>query len=327
MSARGARRSTLAALAALAAAAAGPARGQAAGAWPTRPVRVVVPYPAGGVVDVLTRAVTASMGPVLGQPVIVEARPGANANIGADAVATAAPDGHTLLVSASFLVNNPMIETGLRWKPSDFVPIARFALSPSYLVVPATSPARTVQELVELIRRSPGAQYGEGGAGSPQSMSTQMLATVAGLRIEPVLYKGAPPIVPDLIAGSLAFAVLPSTVAIPPVKSGRLRALANTSAKRSPGLPDVPTIAEAGFADATVLSWYGLHAPAGTPAAAIRRIDEAVAAAAGSAEVRERLEAAGGEAGYLGGADFVAFMAEEQKRWARFVQLARPTPK
>ena len=323
MSARSARRAVLTGLAALAGAAGSAARAQSGGAWPTRPVRVIVPYPAGGVVDVMTRAVTAGMGPVLGQPVIVEARPGANANIGADAVASAAPDGYTLLVSASFLVNNPLIETGLRWKPADFVPIARFALSPSYLVVPASSPARSLQELIEAIRRSPGALYGEGGPGSPQSMSTQMLATVAGLKIEAVQYKGAPPIVPDLIAGTLAFGVLPSTVAIPPVQSGRLRALANTSGRRSRALPDVPTIAEAGVPEATVMSWYGLHAPPGTPAAVIRRIAAAAAAATASAEVRERLESAGGEAGFLAGADFAGFMAEEQQRWTRFVQIAR----
>lgn len=118
-------------------------------------------------------------------------------------------------------------------------------------------------------------------------------------------------------------AVLASTVAIPPMRSGRLRALANTSAKRSPSMPDVPTIAEAGYADATVLSWYGLHAPAGTPADVLRRLVGATAAAARSAEVRERLEAAGGEAGFLGGPDFVTFMAEEQRRWSRFVQTVQ----
>jgi len=302
------------------------ARAQAA-AWPARPIRVIVPYAAGGVVDVMTRAVTTRMNTEFGQPIVVEAKPGANANIGADTVATAAPDGYTLLVSAPFLVNNPLLETGLRWKPADFVPIARFALSPSYLVVPAASPARSVKEYIEMARRTPGLQYGDGGTGSTQSMATEMLKSVAGVKLEPVMYKGAPPIVPDLIAGTLTMAILPSTVAIPHVKSGRLRALANTSDKRSATFPDVPTIAEAGFPDVTVLSWYGFHAPAGTPPEVIRRIAEVTGSAARSDEVRDRLAAAGGEAGFLGGADFVAFMLEEQTRWARFAQAARNAPK
>ncbi|MFZ4757642.1 MAG: Bug family tripartite tricarboxylate transporter substrate binding protein [Burkholderiaceae bacterium] len=316
------RRALAVGLAAVAGALHGPARAQAT-AWPTKPVRVIVPYPAGGVVDVMTRAVTQRMQADLGQPIIVEAKPGANANIGADTVATAAPDGHTWLVSAAYLLNNPLIETGLRWKPADFVPVARFALSPSYFVVPVSSPARTLKEWVEFARREPGQQYGEGGTGTPQSMSIQMLWASAGLRLEPVMYKGAPPIVPDLIAGQLSMSVLPSTVAIPQVRSGKLRALANTSTTRSPSLPDVPTMAEAGFPEASVLSWYGFHVPTGTPTEIVRRIAEFTGRAATSAEVGERLAAAGGESGFLAGPDFIAFMTDEQQRWARFVEAAK----
>ncbi len=318
-----ARRRTLGAAGALGASVVLLRTGHAQGAWPSRPIRVVVPYPAGGVVDVMARAVTQRLSVDLGQPIVVEAKPGANANIGADAVATAAPDGHTWLVSASFLLNNPLIETGLRWKPADFVPVARFVLSPSYLVVPADSPARTVREYVEAARRTPGLLYGEGGPGSPQSMAIEMLKTVAGIRLEPVMYKGAPPIVPDLITGTLSMSVLPSTVAIPQIRSGKLRALANTSDKRSATFPDVPTIAEAGFPEVTVLSWYGFHVPAGTPADVVRRIAEATGAACAQPEVRERFVAAGGEAAFLGGAEFEAFMKDEQVRWTRFAQASR----
>jgi tripartite-type tricarboxylate transporter receptor subunit TctC len=259
----------------------------------------------------------------LGQPFVVEPKPGANANIAADTVANAPGDGYTLLVSASFLVNNPMIETGLRWKPADFAPVARFALSPSFLCVPADSPAKTAREWVEHARRNPGLQYGDGGTGTPQSMAIEMMKSIAGLRLEPVAYKGAPPVVPDLIAGTLAMSVLPSTVAIPQVKAGKLRALANTSDKRSPLLPEVPTFAEVGLAEATVLSWYGFHAPSATPPDLVRRIGEATVAAAAQAEVRDRLAAAGGEAGPMTGAEFVAFLRDEQVRWTRFVEAAR----
>ena len=316
------RRTIVAALAA--AAAVGLAPGAAsAQAWPSKPIRVIVPYPAGGVVDVMARAVMQRLSTDLGQPIVVEAKPGANANIGADTVAGAPADGYTWLVSAAFIVNNPLIETSLRWKPSDFVPVARYALSPSFLVVPAGSPARSVKEFVELARRQPGLQYAEGGIGTPQSMVIQMLQSVAGIRLEPVMYKGAPPAVPDLVAGTVPMGVLPSTVAIPQVKSGKLRALANTSDKRSPALPDVPTMTEAGFGEATVLSWYGIHVPAGTPPELVRRISDAIVAAAGTPEVRERLAAAGGESAPLGGADFVAFMKDEHARWTRFVAAAK----
>ena len=296
---------------------------QARPEWPTRPIRVVVPYAAGGVVDVMTRAVTSRMSVDLGQPIVVEAKPGANANIGAEAVANAAPDGYTLLVSAPFVINNPLIETGLRWKPADFAPIARFALSPSYLVVPADSAARSVRDYVDMAKKAPGLLYGDGGTGSTQSMAIDMLKASTGIRLDPVMYKGAPPIVPDLISGTLTMSVLPSTVAIPHVRSGRLRALANTSDKRSTTFPDVPTIAEAGFPDVTVLSWYGLHAPAGIPPALAKRIADAVGAAVAQPEVRERLAAAGGEAAYLGGAELATFLRDEQQRWARFAQASR----
>lgn len=286
--------------------------------WPARPIRVIVPYAAGGVVDVMARAVTSRMAAELGQPIVVEAKPGASGNIGADTVASAAPDGYTWLVSAPFIVNNPLIETGLRWKPADFAPVARFALSPSYFVVPADSAARTVRDYTEQARRSPGLQYGDGGTGSTQSMAIEMYQAVAGVRLESVLYKGAPPIVPDLVAGRLSMSVLPSTVAIPQIRSGKLRALANTSSKRSAAFPDVPTIAEAGYPEVTVLSWYGFHVPAGTPADVVRRINDAVAAAVAAPEVRERLAAAGGEADHAGGAEFAAFMRDEQARWSRF---------
>jgi tripartite-type tricarboxylate transporter receptor subunit TctC len=291
--------------------------------WPAKPIRVIVPYAAGGVVDIQTRAVTVSMAADLGQPILVEARPGANANIGAEAVARAAPDGHTLLVAAPFVITNPLLEQNLRWQPKDFVPIARFALSPSFFVVPATSPVNSVKEYVEHARKNPGLQYGDGGTGSTQSMAKEMLKAVTGIKIEPVMYKGAPPIVPDLVNGLLSMSILPSTVAIPQVKAGKLKALANTSDKRSPLLPNIPTIAEVGFPEVTVLSWYGLYAPAGTPPAVIARLTEAVRKATLSADVRERHANAGGETAFLGGEAFHAFLREDGARWQKFVQVIK----
>jgi tripartite-type tricarboxylate transporter receptor subunit TctC len=292
----------------------------AAQGWPARPVKVIVPYPAGGVVDVMTRAVTIKLAADLGQPFVVESKPGAQANIATEFVANAPADGYTLLVSAPYIINNPLLETGLRWQPKDFVPVARYALSPSFILVPMTSPVRTVQEYVALARAKPGQPIGDGGSGSTQSMATQMLAAVAGLKFESIGYKGAPPVIPDLINGALTMSIIPSTVAIPQVTAGKLRALANTSGKRSPLLPDVPTIAEAGFPEVTVESWYAFHVPAGTPREMIQKLSDAVGAAAASPEVQARLRSAGGEAAYLGVSDFEAFLRADAERWQRFAK-------
>ena len=288
--------------------------------WPAKPVRVIVPYPAGGVVDVMTRAVTIRLATDLGQPFVVESKPGAGANIAAEFVANTAADGYTLLVSAPYIINNPLLETGLRWQPKDFVPVARYALSPSFILVPLSSPARTVKDYVALARSKPGLPVGDGGTGSTQSMATQMLSVVAGFTFEAIGYKGAPPVIPDLINGALSMSIIPSTVAIPQVTSGKLRALANTSSKRSPLLPDVPTIAEAGFPEVTVESWYAFHVPTGTPREVVQRLSAAVGAAAAMPEVQARLTTAGGEAAFLGTADFESFLRSDTERWQRFAK-------
>jgi len=293
-------------------------------AFPSRPIRVIVPYAAGGVVDVQTRAATQRMATELGQPIVVEAKPGASGSIAAEYVARAPADGYTLLVSAPFLVTAPLLEDKLRWKPQDFAAVGRFSLSPSYLVVSAKSSAKSVKDVVAMARRaSPPMQYGDGGTGTTQTMATELLRASTGVKMEAVAYKGAPPMVPDLINGSFAFAVLPSSVAYPHVQSGAIRALANMSDRRSPRLPDVPTIAEAGFPQATALSWYGLHAPAGTPPQVIARLSDALRRSTDAADTKERMANAGGEEAYLDHAAFDAFVKEDAKHWTDAVNLIR----
>ncbi|WP_326536562.1 Bug family tripartite tricarboxylate transporter substrate binding protein [Pseudorhodoferax sp.] len=316
------RRRFVTGLAAMAAATGRPA--WAAAAYPTRPIRVIVPYAAGGVVDIQTRVLTQRLHAELNQPVVVEVKPGASGNIAAELVARAPADGYTLIVSASFMINNPLLETGLRWAPKDFVPVGRFALSPSYFVVPASSPAHSVKEFVELAKKaSPAWQYADGGTGTPQTMANEVFKTVAGIPLEPVMYKGAPPVIPDLINGMVAMTVSPATVAIPHIKSGRIRALANINSRRSLQFPDVPTIAEAGYPDATALSWYGLHAPAGTPPEVIATLESAMRAATATQEVKERLVNAGGEEAFLGTADFTAFLRSDAERWEKLVRIIK----
>jgi tripartite-type tricarboxylate transporter receptor subunit TctC len=286
--------------------------------YPSKPIRIIVPYPAGGVVDVQTRAMTAGLSVEIGQSIVVEARPGANGNIAAESVAKAAPDGYTLLVSAPFIINNPLLEgASLRWSPANFLPIGRFSLSPSYFLVPAASPARDLKEFMTIAARAnPPLQHGT-TPGSTQAMAVEMLTAATGVKFEPVNYKGAPPAALDLIAQRLAFGIVPSSVAYPYVKDGRLRALANTSSSRSAQLPDVPTAAEAGYPQITVISWYGLHAPAGTPVAVLDRLDRAMKAAVARSDVQERLVTAGGEAAFLDRQAFIRFLAEDETMWKR----------
>ena len=292
--------------------------------YPSRPIKVIVPYPAGGVVDLQTRAMTQGLSAELGQPVVVESRPGANGNIAAEAVARAPADGYTLLVSAPYLINNPMLETNLRWAPKDFVPVARFSMSPSFMCVPAVSPARSVREYVEMARRAkPSLQYGDPGAGTTQTMTVEILKSIAGIDIEGIPYKGAPPIAVDLMTNTFSMSVLPSSVAYPHVKSGKLRALATTSSARSAQLPDVPTIGEAGFPEATVISWYGLHAPANTPVAVMRKLEAAIKAAVQKADTQNRLVSAGGEAAYLGTDEFSRFVASDGQMWEGINRMLR----
>ncbi|MCX5591756.1 tripartite tricarboxylate transporter substrate binding protein [Alcaligenes endophyticus] len=297
----------------------------ASGTYPNKPIRVIVPYAAGGVVDVQTRALTEALHEVLGQVVVVEARPGASGNIAARQIAAAEPDGYTLMVSASFLINNPLLEKNLPWKPDDFTPIARFALSASYFVVPANSPANNVKEFADLARQAvPSWQYGNGGTGTPQTMSNELFRVVADIPLESVMYKGAPPIVPDLVNGLVSMAVLPSSVAIPHVQSGTIRALANVSNHRSIQLPDVPTIAEAGFPEVTTLSWYGLHAPAGTPETILRALSDAVNKACQTVGFQQRIVNAGGEAACMNTNEFQQFLDADAKRWSELVKVIQP---
>jgi tripartite-type tricarboxylate transporter receptor subunit TctC len=276
------------------------------------------------VVDLQTRAMTQGLSAELGSTVVVDPRPGANGNIAAEAVARAPADGYTLLVTAPYLINNPLIDSNLRWGPRDFVPLARFSMSPSFLCVPAASPARSVREFVEMARRAkPALQFGDPGAGTTQTMSVEILKSTAGIDIEGIAYKGAPPLAIDLINNTFSMSVLPSSVAYPHVKSGKLRALATTSATRSSQLPDVPTIAEAGYPEATVISWYGLHAQAATPTAVLRKLDAAIKASVQKADTQSRLVSAGGEAAYLGTEDFTRFLGGESQMWERINRTMR----
>lgn len=309
------RRPLLLALGILLAATATPALAE----WPEQPIRIVVPYPAGGAVDAMLRVVAPKMSQKLGQPVIVDNRAGANANLGPAVVSKAKPDGYTLLASATYLLVNPLMETGLNWRPSDFQSIARLTMTPNLFVVNGTSPWHSLEDFVSAARARPGLPIGSGGVGSPQSMAHELLRVRAGLVFNEIPYRGSPPMMVDLMNDSVVMGVLPLAAAKGMLEGGKLRALATASEERSKLLPKVPTTAEAGYPDTIVVSWYGLHAPAGTPAAVIQAIAEAARVATSDPDVQATAATAGGETAFLGTDDFKQFLVRDRQRWERTV--------
>ncbi len=287
--------------------------------WPDQPIRIVVPYPAGGAVDAMLRVMAPKMSEKLGQPIVVDNRGGANANLGPAAVSKAKPDGYTLLASATYLLVNPLIETELAWRPSDFQPIARLSMTHNLFTVGGSSPWQGLADFVAAARVRPGLPIGSGGVGSPQSMAHELLRVRAGLEFNVIPYRGSPPMMMDLLNGSVVMGVLPLAAAKGMLETGKLRALAAASEERSRLLPMVPTTAEAGYPDTIVLSWYGLHAPTGTPPAIIEAIAEAARAAALDPDVQATAATAGGETAFLGTTDFVQFLDRDRERWERTV--------
>lgn len=287
--------------------------------YPIRPIQIVVPYGPGGVVDVVTRIVVDKMTQSLGQPVVVLNRPGGNANIGPSIVAQAEPDGYTLLASSSSTVINPLVEKNPGFGSDSFVPIVRIAESPNVLVVPASLKLATLNDFVVLAKSEPELATPVTGPGSSQAVARTMFARSANIQLLDVAYKGGVSFITDLLAGRLAMSVSPMNVVIGLVKQGRLTALAVTSERRSALLPDVPTMAEAGFAEATAVSWFGFHAPAGTPALALEKIAAAVRTATDDPEVRARIAGVGAEAAYLGTSAFESFLVVERIKAEKYV--------
>ena len=292
---------------------------QSATTWPAKPIQVVVPYGPGGAVDVVMRVVAEHMSQTLGQPLVILNRPGGNANIGPSQVAQSPADGYTLLASSSATIVNPLVDRKLGWGRSSFVAIARIGQAPNLVVVPASSGTKTLAEFVARARANPGLTTPVTGFGSSQAVARESFARAASIRLLDVAYKGGVSFVPDLLSGQLAMSVSPLNVVLQMVRDGQLVALANTGEKRSPLLPEVPTMIEAGYPDATSVSWFGLHAPAGTPAPVVARIAAAAIAAANDPGVRERLIRVGVETAPLDTTGFAAFLDVETARAERYV--------
>lgn len=293
--------------------------------YPAKPVRVVVPFPAGGIVDILTRAVTEKIATNWGSPIIVEAKPGAGALIGTEAVATATPDGYTFLVATITASVGPLINPQFKYDlRKDFVAVGLFASAPNMAVVPPSLAASTMAELVDMAKKNPGKlNYAHAGAGSTNHLPVEFLKVSRGLDIVPVAYKGQPQAITDVLGGQIQLFMGAPALLVPHVKAGKLKAIAVTSTKRLDDAPTVPTLAEGGFGDVLGGSgWFGIVAPVGTPPAIVRRFNEEINSALKSPEVVERLRKAYAFAEGGTPEEFSKFLNDEGTRWTKLVKDA-----
>jgi len=264
---------------------------RAADNWPSRPIHIVVPYPAGGIVDIVARAVTEQVGRDLKQAIVVEARPGASSNIGTAAVARSEGDGYTWLVTGPAVLVNPSLYKDAGWDPlKDFKCVGLAVWNQSVALVPPSFPVKTIGEFVALAREKPDQlNFGNPGTGSSIDLSAQKLFQAADIKLTNVSYKGQPPALLDLMTGLIHFEIVSLALALPHIKEGTVKPLAVFTEQRVADLPDVPTITEAGFAQAAYVPWYGIYVPSATPDALVEKIHDAIDKALENPDVQRQL--------------------------------------
>jgi tripartite-type tricarboxylate transporter receptor subunit TctC len=266
---------------------------QAQSNYPNRPIHIVVPYPAGGIVDIVARAVTEQVGRDWKQTMVVEARPGANSNIGTAAVARSDPDGYTWLVTGPAVLVNPDLYKDAGWEVKNFRCVGLAVWNQSVALVHPSMPVRTIGEFVELARKTPGElNFGNPGTGTSIDLTAQKLFEVANIKLTNIGYKGQPPALIDLITNLMHFEIVSLELALPHIKAGTVKPLAVFTDKRVADLPDVPTIAEAGFAEAAYVPWYGIYVPSATPDAIVEIINDGINKALQNPEVQRQLSLA-----------------------------------
>ena len=296
--------------------------------YPARPVRFIVPSAAGGGTDIIARAISLKLAESLGQPFVVENRPGAGQMIGIELAAKSPADGYTILMAASTLAINPIMYMKVPYDPQrDFAPITQAATLANVIVVHPSLPVKSIAELIAYAKQRPGQlNFASAGIGTSPQMSIELLKSMAGIDMVHIPYKGTAPGVVDLLAGQVLVMAPNLLTALPHIKAGKLRALAVTSVRRSEGLPDVPTVAESGLAGYDSTQWYGVLAPAGTPKEIVARLHEAIVHALRDPEVGKRLAADGAEAVGSGPEEFAAFIKSETEKWARVATAAGIKP-
>jgi tripartite-type tricarboxylate transporter receptor subunit TctC len=294
-------------------------------AWPAKPVRFIVPYPPGGTSDILARTIAEKLGAALGQPVVVENKPGANGNLGADYVAKAAPDGYTfLLADIGAIAISPSVYPSLPFDPvKNFTPVTMVAYSPHILVVHPSVPAKSVAELVALAKSKPGKlNYAASSTGSAPHLAGVEFAQRAKIDWNYIPYKGGAQAVTDVVGGQADLLFNGMLATYPNVKGGKLRILAVSSANRLPSIPDVPTVAESGFPGFETGSWQGILAPPGTPPEIVAKLGGEVQKILATPEMKEKLAAQGADVRVTTGPELAGFISKERDRWAKVVKEA-----
>ena len=290
--------------------------------WPTKPVRMIIAFPPGGPTDLVSRVLAQKLSEQLGQQVIVDNKPGAGGNIAAELAARAAPDGYTIFYNTSAIVIGPALYGKVNYDTlKDFAPVLLTASVPMVLVINPQLPARSVKEFVDLAKTRSGAlNYSSSGTGTITHLASAMMSTQTGIQTQHIPYKGSAPGLVDLASGQTQFMIDTINTVLPYVRDNRLRGLAVTSAKRSPLLPDLPTLAEAGISGFEAAAWQGIVVPTGTPNEIVQKLNAEVNKALMHPDIRSRLAAQGAD--ILGGtpAEYAAYLRSEMPRWAKAVK-------
>ncbi|MBR1269858.1 tripartite tricarboxylate transporter substrate binding protein [Bradyrhizobium sp. AUGA SZCCT0222] len=296
--------------------------------YPSRPVKIVVPFPAGGSNDIIARILAQKLGERTGQTFLIENRAGAGGNIGADAVATSEPDGHTLLLTAPPpLTINAALYKNLPYDPAKaFAPVALVASVPIVLAVHPSVEASNVRELIALAKAKPGTiNFGSSGNGSTNHLAGELLKTMTGINIVHLPYRGAAPAMNDLIAGHIPMMFDNIPAVLPQVQAKTIKAIAVAGAKRASALPDVPTVAESGVPGFEASAWFALVAPAKTPAPVLAKLESEVDAILKMPDVQKRFTELGAEPGNISGTAFAQFLSEETAKWTKIIQSSGAT--
>ena len=297
----------------------------AAQTFPSKPIRIVIGFPAGGPLDQHARLLSDKLQGVLGQPVLIDYKSGAGGTVGAQEVMKAAPDGHTLmLANTGVMVINPALYSRLPYATlTDFVPIARTAMQPLALLVNPQVPVNSLKEFINYSRARPGQiNYGSAGNGGISHLVPEMFKSSTGLFMVHIPYRGSAPAFTDLMAGQVQFMAESIPQAANYHKQGKVKALAVTSRERNPALPDVPTVIETGIKNFEVVGFYGFLAPAGTPKDVVNKLSDAFGQVMALPEVRKRMSDQGADPAFLGATDFASFLAAEMPRWREAVKLS-----